>query len=51
MNKNHREALIQVAAMHRTNLQRNLQRRLDAARAEGNETLIRLLEAEASYLK
>ncbi|MBW4519154.1 MAG: hypothetical protein KME16_05575 [Scytolyngbya sp. HA4215-MV1] len=51
MNKNHREVLTQVAATHRANLHRNLQRRLDAARSQGNQDLVRLLEAEASYLK
>lgn len=50
MNTNRQEIRTRVSDTHRANLQKNLQRRLEAARAKGDEQLIRLLEAEASYL-
>lgn len=40
----------ETAQVHHENLQKNLQRRLEAARAKGDETLVRQLEAEAKYL-
>lgn len=40
----------ETAAAHRENLHKLLQRRLEVARANGDEALIRQLEAEASYL-
>jgi hypothetical protein len=51
VNKNRLNQLQQAAAAHRNNLQKNLEHRLDVARANGDETLIRQLEAEASYLR
>ncbi len=50
MNKNRQEVLTQAARAHRESMQKNLQRRIEAARANGNEALLRLLEAEASYI-
>lgn len=50
MNKNRRETLTENARTHRATLQKNLQRRLEAARAKGDEQLVRQLEAEANYL-
>lgn len=50
MNKRRQHNSTEIAQTHRVNLQKNLQRRLEAARASGDENLIRLLEAEASYL-
>lgn len=50
MNTNRQEIRTRVSDTHRVNLQKNLQRRLEAARAKGDEQLIRLLEAEANYL-
>lgn len=50
MNKNRQGNLTQVSQTHRANMQKNLQRRLEAARARGDEALIRLLEAEANYI-
>ncbi|ELR97305.1 hypothetical protein [Gloeocapsa sp. PCC 73106] len=44
------EALKEAAANHRQSLIRSLQHRLEVARANGDETLIRQLEAEARYL-
>ncbi len=51
MNKNRHNQVQQAAAAHRDNLQKNLAHRLEVARANGDETLIRQLEAEASYLR
>lgn len=39
-----------LGAMHRANLQRNLQRRIEAAREKGDNTLLALLEAERREL-
>ena len=50
MNKKRQETTTQASQTHRANMQKNLQRRLEAARANGDEELIRQLEAEASYL-
>jgi hypothetical protein len=50
MNKN-RPTAAELANLHRENLRSNLQRRIEAARARGDENLLRLLEAEAQYLK
>jgi len=49
-NNKGREVRNDAARTHRENLQKNLQRRLEAARQKGDEQLIRMLEAEASYL-
>lgn len=51
MNRIRQQNATQVATTHRANLQKNLQRRIEAARAKGDETLLRMLEAEANYLK
>ena len=50
MNKNRHQVLTQTAQLHRVNLRKNIERRLEAARARGDENLIRLLEAEANYI-
>ncbi|QYO66948.1 hypothetical protein [Leptolyngbya sp. 7M] len=50
MNKNRQRILTETAQLHRTNLRRNLERRLEAAKARGDEHLMRMLEAEANYL-
>lgn len=44
------EALKEAAANHRQSLIKSLEHRLEVARAKGDETLIRQLEAEARYL-
>ena len=49
--KNYQEVRKQSASTHRTNLQKNLARRLEAARNRGDETLVKLLEAEANYIQ
>jgi hypothetical protein len=50
MNKNRQQTLTQAASAHRETLQKNLQHRLEIARSQGNEKLIRQLEAEVAYL-
>lgn len=50
MNKDRRLMLTQAAQLHKANLRKNLERRLEAAKSSGNESLIKQLEAEASYL-
>ncbi len=50
LNKKRQGNLTNISETHRSNLQKNLQRRLDAARAKGDEALIRQLEAEANYI-
>jgi hypothetical protein len=44
------EAARRAQEVHRQNLQRNLEHRLQVARANGDERLIRQLEAEMRYL-
>ncbi len=51
MSKYRHENPIKIAETHRDNLQKNLQRRLDAARANGDEKLVRQLEIEAQYIR
>jgi hypothetical protein len=41
----------QAAIAHRDNLRKNLERRIEAARTKGDTNLLKLLEAEANYLK
>lgn len=50
MDKTRQEVLKETAQAHRSNLQKNLQYRLEVARAKGDERLVRQLEAEANYL-
>ncbi|MCU0552099.1 MAG: hypothetical protein MUC48_22410 [Leptolyngbya sp. Prado105] len=50
MNRNRLNSA-EVTRIHRENLQRNLQRRMEAARTRGDQALLRMLEAEASYLR
>lgn len=50
MNKNRQEVLRQATHIHRENLRRSLEHRLEIARAKGDDKLVRQLEAEASYL-
>nr|ADN17424.1 conserved hypothetical protein [Gloeothece verrucosa PCC 7822] len=50
MNKNRQEIVTQAASAHQESLRKSLQHRLEVARAQGNESLIRQLEKEAAYL-
>lgn len=49
MNQERHKIVKQTAAVHRENIQKNLQHRLEVARTKGDQQLVRLLEAEASY--
>lgn len=48
--RRNRPSPAEIARVHQQNLQQNLERRLEAARAQGNSELIRQLEAEHEYL-
>ncbi len=50
MKTNKQETIRKAALNYRQSLKKNLDRRLESARATGNEKLIRQLEAEANYL-
>ncbi|MCU0566547.1 MAG: hypothetical protein MUF49_08105 [Oculatellaceae cyanobacterium Prado106] len=50
MNKNRQEAAKKAAQSHKVNMQRRLQHRLEVARANGDDALVRQLEAEAKYI-
>lgn len=50
MNKNRQQMVTEAARAHRESLRRNLQHRLEVARAQGNDKLVRQIEAEAAYL-
>jgi hypothetical protein len=50
MNRLRHQTLTQVSQTHRMNLRKNLERRLEIAKARGDENLVRLLEMEASYI-
>lgn len=49
MNRNRQQAAKQAADAHRVNIQRSLEHRLQVARANGDEQLVRQLESEISY--
>ncbi|MDJ1184768.1 arginine synthesis PII-interacting regulator PirA [Roseofilum casamattae] len=49
MNKK-RQQLQQAAQTHKDNLRKSVQQRLEVARAKGDVSLVRQLEAEANYL-
>jgi hypothetical protein len=50
INKNRQQAVMQATSAHRETLRKNLQHRLEVARTQGDEKLVRQLEAEATYL-
>jgi hypothetical protein len=50
MNKNRQQTITQATQAHRDTLRKNIQRRLEVARAKGDEVLVRQLEAEAQYI-
>jgi hypothetical protein len=49
-NRNRDQVHKEAAFNHRQNLIKSLEHRLEVARAKGDETLVRQLEAEAKYL-
>ena len=51
MNNNRQHSLTQAAIAHKETLRKNLQHRLELARANGNDSLVSQLEAEAAYLR
>ncbi len=50
LNKKRQEKATKAAEAHRVTLHKNLQRRLEVARASGDENLLRQLEVEATYI-
>ncbi|MCL1475385.1 hypothetical protein [Argonema antarcticum] len=50
MNRIRREEVEKTADIHRANLQKRLEHRLEVARTKGDENLIRLLEREMQQL-
>lgn len=49
MNRNKPQTAKQASDAHRVNIQRSLEHRLQVARANGDDKLVRQLEAEMSY--
>ena len=50
MNNKRKETLKTATHSHRDSMRRSLNIRLEAARANGNDRLVKQLEAEAKYL-
>ncbi|MBE9205453.1 hypothetical protein IQ244_02675 [Nostoc sp. LEGE 06077] len=50
MSQNRLQAVRQTKEVHRQNLRKNLEHRLEVARSQGDERLINQLEAEMKYL-
>ena len=50
MSTNRQEILKKAASSHRESLRKSLKHRLEMARVQGDEKLVRQLEAEANYL-
>lgn len=50
LNRSRHDTLTKAAEAHRQALQQRLQRRIEVARAKGDEVLLRQLEKEAQYL-
>ncbi|EAW34060.1 hypothetical protein [Lyngbya sp. PCC 8106] len=50
MNKNSNKNSNQLAQTHRANIQKRLEHRLEVARANGDQNLVQLLEAEKQKL-
>ncbi len=49
MNRNLQGKAKKAAEAHRANIQKSLQHRMEVARANGDENLLRQLEAESNY--
>jgi hypothetical protein len=47
---NRQQGARQISETHRLNLRKNIQHRIEVARAQGNENLVHVLEAEANYV-
>ena len=50
MNNKRKETVKNANSSHRESMRRSLNNRLEAARAQGNDGLVKQLEAEAKYL-
>ena len=50
MNNKRKNVLKNANSSHQESMRRSLNARLEAARASGNESLVKQLEAEAKYL-
>jgi hypothetical protein len=50
MNKNSQQIITKAASAHKESLRKSLQHRLELARSQGNDSLVRQLEKEAAYL-
>jgi hypothetical protein len=46
---NRQQRKLEALRTHRLSIQKSLHRRLEVARAKGNETLVRQLQTEAEY--
>jgi hypothetical protein len=51
MNNNRKEIIKTANLSHRESMRKSLNSRLEAARAKGNDRLVKQLEAEAKYLQ
>lgn len=49
MNRNMQQRFQQAALIHRANIDKSLQHRLQVARAKGDESLVLKLQAEMNY--
>ena len=49
MNRNIQGKAKKAAEAHRDNIQKSIQHRMEVARANGDESLLRQLEAESNY--
>jgi len=49
MNRDMQQRFKRATQTHRANIQRSLEHRLEVARAKGDESLIRQLQAEINY--
>ena len=49
MNRNTQGKAKEAAVAHRDNIQKSIQHRMEVARANGDESLLRQLEAESNY--
>ncbi|MCL2930767.1 MAG: hypothetical protein MGG11_00210 [Trichodesmium sp. MAG_R03] len=51
MNKNTPKSLVKLDEIHKANIEKKLAHRLEAARAKGNQDLVKILEAEKQLLE
>ncbi len=51
MNKNSPKSLVKLNEVHKVNIEKRLAHRLEAARAKGNQDLVKALESERQLLE